>query len=92
MMTDTLTVTQPTRTERMICQVSYEEGRAAFAAGMTLRAAAERMMVSAPADEDKAMSFMLGFADELLLLLRRPLVAVNASVNFPLDETGQRVR
>ncbi|MDC7984761.1 hypothetical protein PQJ75_13580 [Rhodoplanes sp. TEM] len=66
---------------------SYDAGRKAFAGGVTLRQVAERVATSADVDEAKDMSFALGFADELLALLRvaaRPPVIVDLGVPHEL--------
>lgn len=76
----------------MLDPQAYEEGRAAFAAGTTLRAVAERIMAAGPAEEDKVMSLALGFADELITLLRHPAVVVNAPLQFPVDSSGKTFR
>lgn len=61
---------------------SYNEGRAAFAAGASLRSIAEQCLTmmdkpGAPGPDDiKVFSGALGFADALLDQIRNPLVAV----------------
>ena len=58
-----------------IDDASYQEGRAAFAAGTSIRQIVEQIMASGHAPDDvKAISSALGFADALIDQLRRPLI------------------
>lgn len=60
-----------------IIDASYNNGRANFAVGGTLRALFARLDAAetgTPDDEAKAMSFALGFADALIDQLRAPMV------------------
>lgn len=76
----------------MLDEQSYNEGRAAFGAGVPLRTVVEQAIASGPTDEDKTMSFAVGFADALLALLRSPPVVVDPTLQFPPGVRGQSVR
>ncbi|MET4199070.1 putative membrane chloride channel (bestrophin family) [Bradyrhizobium sp. LA8.1] len=57
----------------LIDDASYQEGRAAFTAGATIRSIAEQVQTSVVAgtfDDDKVLSSAIGFADALLDHLR----------------------
>jgi hypothetical protein len=77
---------------REIDEQAYKNGGTAFARGTTLRAVVELVATAKPADEEKAFSFALGFADELLRILRHPPAVVNTAPQAPADATGQSVR
>jgi hypothetical protein len=53
---------------------SYNEGRAAFDTGVSLRSVVEQFLAAeTPADEAKTLSAALGFADGLLDQVRTPV-------------------
>jgi hypothetical protein len=57
--------------DQKLDDASYQEGRAAFAAGASIRSIVEQCTnADAPADDLKAMSGAIGFADALLDVLR----------------------
>ena len=57
--------------EHQIDDASYNEGRAAFASGASLRSIVEQCMTAdTKLDEAKTLSAALGFADGLLTYLR----------------------
>ena len=69
-------------TKPKIDDAQYEAGKAAFFKGMTLRDLVERTQAPSDTsegfakfsdDEDRKMSFALGFGDGLLMLLRGQL-------------------
>jgi hypothetical protein len=58
--------------DQKLDDASYNEGRAAFATGASIRSIIEQLAAAdTPADEVKTMSAAIGFADALLDLLRR---------------------
>lgn len=63
--------------DQKIDDASYNEGRADFDNGVTLRSVVERVMVADSAPEEaKAFSLALGFLDGVLAALRNPAVIV----------------
>lgn len=61
-------------------EASYQEGRAAFNAGASLRSIVEACATAGNSgDEAKAFSGALGFADALLDFIRHPIVVGNLS-------------
>jgi hypothetical protein len=51
-------------------EASYQEGRAAFSSGASLRGIVEQCGNARPGDDDKVISGAIGFMDALLDLLR----------------------
>lgn len=67
-------------------EASYNEGRAAFAAGATLRSIFEQF-ADEKLDEAKAISGALGFADALLDHLRKP-VTISTIEQLPIGNSA----
>ncbi|WP_316191304.1 MULTISPECIES: hypothetical protein [unclassified Bradyrhizobium] len=49
---------------------AYQTGRVAFLSGATIREIIDHRMID-PTDDQRSMSFAVGYADELIKLLRK---------------------
>lgn len=60
----------------------YRRGSQAFEDGATIRSVVEQVWQAGDTDDedDRIGSFVVGYADALLTLLRRPLVCVDATM------------